>query len=191
MPAAPQNVPLPCFSIQPNATRGTSRGGVKTLRPPGRRRSLATVPASRAPQLAEPFPPHPRFPAPSRLLSRPKVRYLLGEPGRWDTECGGGPGRGPTLRRVRNPGLGLGRDAMRVPTGESLDLGTGALSLQSFGSRSQPRLPPRIHGGKQCDRPELWARPQLPRPPPAGPASSPPLLAMTNRVPRGLSDPAS
>lgn len=50
-----------------------------------------------------------------------------------------------------------------------MDLGSGALSGRaSPGSQSQPPLPPRLRGGKQCDRPELWAGPQPPRPPPGG-----------------------
>ena len=50
----------------------------------------------------------------------------------------------------------------------------------SPGSQSQTPLPPRFRGGKQCDRPELWAGPQPPRPPPdrtrLRPASGSPLL---------------
>lgn len=43
----------------------------------------------------------------------------------------------------------------------------------SPGSQSQPRLPPRLGAGKQCDRPGLWAGPQPPRPPPGWPRLRP------------------
>lgn len=69
--------------------------------------------------------------------------------------------------RVRNPCLGFGRDATSVPSGRCLGLGSRALSgYESPGSEWEPLLPLQIRGGKQCDRPELWARPQPPRPPP-------------------------
>lgn len=71
-------------------------------------------------------------------------------------------------RRVRNPWLGLRRDATSVPSEWCLDLSSRALSgYESLGSEWEPLLPPQIRGGKQCDRPELWARPQSPRPPPS------------------------
>jgi hypothetical protein len=76
--------------------------------------------------------------------------------------------------RVRNPWLGFWQGAMSVLIGRYWDLGSGALwGCENPRSERQPLLPPRIRGGKQCDRPELWARPQPPRPPPGRPHLQP------------------
>lgn len=144
----------------------------------------ATVPSSsKHPKSADPFSvrrkargthsglrdtqkldPHLRRSCPSlQLHPYPRVLAPRSESAR-SREQQAAPSSAP--HRVRNPCLGFGRDATSVPSGWCLGLGSRALSgYESPGSEWEPLLPPQIRGGKQCDRPELWARPQPPRPP--------------------------
>lgn len=150
----------PTLSTQPGSTRaGTSRVPLALRR--------------LGPRLRRPVFPASLQPSPCSGVLAPRS----GPAGSRSQRAGSGPAQ----RRLRNPWLGLWRGMMSVQVGWSLDLDSRALSSRANpGSQSQPPLPPRLRGGKQCDRPELWAGPQLPRPPPGGtrlrPASGSPQL---------------
>lgn len=148
-----------------------------SARPPPRTPTPPTLSASQAHQaLASPGSlshfgtrPRPAVPRPPCLPAAASLLPVLARscgPGGWRSQRAGS---GPAPRRLRSPWWELGRGVMSVRAGCSLDLGSRALSGRaSPGSQSQPPLPPRLRGGKQCDRPELWAGPQPPRPPPGG-----------------------
>lgn len=161
--AQPRSPPL---SAHPNSADPFCQPDTARWHPPGCLSHFRSLPlACGAPVLPALLQPHPC----SGVLA-PRS----GSAGsRWQRA-----GSGPAPRRVRNPWLGLWQDIMSIQIGWTLDLGPRVLSGRaSPGSQWQPPLPPRLHGGKQCDRPELWAGPQLPRPPPGrtrlGSASGP------------------
>lgn len=142
---------MPPSSLHPNFVdplRQPGTPGADTLPGPLALQKLGP----RRPRLPAPSPP-PRspFPAPG-TCSRIRVSEM-----EIDAD-----GKRPRAALSSQSVVVLRRDAMSVRIGWYSNLGSRALSGEPW-----VRVQPRIRGGKQCDRPELWARPQRPRPPPS------------------------